>query len=147
MIATVVTIIATVITIVAAVKVETKRKAIEKKYRKMALVDVRIDLEEVARLGNDLRTTLGTGGRGQQVPSLTQPIHEALSSATRRLPKSGQVDDLSNLVRTAAPHLKGIENANTKQARLDSLDKFMEIINDAVATCRGEFENADSKEI
>ncbi len=141
-----VTIVCTVITIILSAQVNATRKIIEKKYRKLSLIEVRSNLEEMVRHGNELRIRLSTGGRGQSITSLTLPIHSALSAAMGRLAPTCDETDLRDLVLLATQRLKIVETCAV-QDRQSNHENFMEAVHDAVGTCRQYFEAADSKEV
>jgi hypothetical protein len=146
-VATLVTLCAMFYTIATSFKVDRVRKAIWKKYRKLSVMEVQSELENIVRLGNELRPKLATGGeRGQVITVLTHPLRSALSGAVGRLPPNSTNDNLRKLVLSAVANLTSVEKG-TKSTLQENYEKFMADITDAVATCRGEFQDADSKEL
>lgn len=144
-IAMMVTILCTAISVWLFRQIDKTRKIIERKYRKLSLIDVRSSLEEVIRQGNALRISLSTGGRGQSVVVLTAPIRTALSAAISRLPPNGKEKDLRDSVLLAQQKLEIVENCPSGQ-RVSNNEIFIQAIHDAAGTCLMYFEAADSKE-
>jgi len=144
-IAMAVTVICTVLSVAMFLAVDNRRKIIERKYRKLSLVDVRTTLSQIIQLGDELRIRLATGGRGQAIFLLTHPIRSALSNVFGRLPPNCEEMDLRDAVLRAQQELKSLENG-TNTERIANHDKFMIALQDAVGISQQYFEAADSKE-
>jgi hypothetical protein len=144
---TVITILCTGITLWLAKNVDTVRRKLERRYRKIFLSEVRSSLEEAQRLGRTLQASLTTGGRGQNIGQLVFPIRHQLDAAIHRLPLKGPDASLRTLILSAQEEVVAIETAASGQDRSDRANAFNLRVQDAVSTCRQYFEDVDLQEV